>query len=131
MPGFLTIARAIGIRGGIAIMLAIALAFVMWRADALSGKLEASQQHLANEKAAHAVTTASLALLEEKLATYIKDGERRSEAAAEALEAQQARSASLDKQIGAIRSQRAKATDMGIPISQCETPEVVLSAEGL
>ncbi len=128
MPGFLTIARAIGIRGGIAILLAIALGITMWRADAISGQRDEAIQGKANEAAAHSVTKASLALLEEKLATYIKDGERRQKAAQDALEAQQERSASLDRQIGAIRSQRASTPAV---VERCETPEVVLSAEGL
>jgi hypothetical protein len=125
---FAAIARAIGIRGFIAIGFAVALAFTMWRADVLSGRLETSQQHLANEKAAHAVTTASLRLLEEKLATYIKDGERRSAAAEKALQAQQERSAALEAQAGRIRTVRVSTP--AVP-ERCETPEVVLESEGL
>jgi hypothetical protein len=126
------IARMIGIKGFIAIGLGLALAFTMWRADVLSGRLETSQQNLANEKAAHAVTTASLNLLQEKLATYIKDGERRSKDAQKALEAQKDRSAALDKQIDRIRSARASVGAIGITDeTPCETPAVVLQAEGL
>lgn len=121
------IASAIGIKGGIIIALCLALGIMWWRADSISGQRDKAVQLAANERAAHAVTRASLDDLQQRLATYIADGKRRSEAAERAVEAQQARSAVLDAQIARMRSQRPTAVE----IERCETPASVIGAEGL
>jgi uncharacterized protein HemX len=122
-----TIARMIGIRGFIAIGLALALAFAWWRAGVWQERAEEQAQAAANERAAHSVTRASLDNLEQRLAVFIADGKRRSEAAERAVEAQRERSAALDAQIARLRSQGASAGE----IERCESPASVIEAEGL
>jgi hypothetical protein len=124
---FTAIARMIGIRGFIAIGLAAALALMSWRADVWQDRAEEYAQAAANEKAAHAVTRASLDNLEQRLAVFIADGKRRSEAAERAVEAQRERSAALDAQIARMRSQAPTAANL----ERCETPASVIEAEGL
>lgn len=124
---FAAIARMIGIKGGVIIALCLALAFSMWRTDVWQDRAEDYAQAVANEKAAHAVTRASLANLEQRNAAYIADGERRTKAAAEALRAQEARSAALGEQIARIRVARPTPAE----IERCETPGAVRRAEGL
>jgi hypothetical protein len=121
------IARAIGIRGFIAIGFALAFAFMWWRAGVWQGRAEEQAQAAANERAAHAVTRASLSQLEQRLAAFIDDGERRSRAAQEALAEQRGRSAALGEQIARIRAQRPAAGDL----AACRSPGAVLAAEGL
>lgn len=127
MPAFATIARAIGIRGFIAIGFAAAFALMWWRAGVWQDRAEDQMQAAANERAAHAVTKASLAGLEQRLAAFIADGARRTEAAAEALERQQERSAALDSQIARLRAVRPSAGE----IQRCESPASVRGLEGL
>lgn len=124
---FATIARAIGIRGFIAIGFAVALGIVMMRADTISGQRDKAIQRAANEAAAHSVTKASLANLEQRLAVFIADGARRSGAAATALRRQQERSAALDQQIARLRAVKPTVAE----IEQCRTPGVILDATGL
>jgi ABC-type branched-subunit amino acid transport system ATPase component len=124
---FTMIARAIGIRGFIAIGFAAALALMWWRAGVWQDRAEEQAQAAANERAAHAVTRASLDNLEQRLAVFIADGDRRAEAAARALREQRERSAALDAQIARLRSQVPTAGE----IERCETPAGVLSASGL
>lgn len=123
----LTIARMIGIRGGIAIALGLALAFVMWRADTWHDRAERYAQSAANEKAAHAVTRASLGNLQQRLAVFIREGEDRAKAAETALRAQQERSVALGEQIARIRAEKPTAR----AAARCETPSAVLEADGL
>jgi hypothetical protein len=88
----------------------------------------AKQAELAeDERKAHAVTRASLDNLEQRLAVFIADGKRRSEAAERAVEAQRERSAALDAQIARMRSVKPSAAE----IERCETPASVIGAEGL
>jgi hypothetical protein len=88
----------------------------------------AKQAELAeDERKAHAVTRASLDNLEQRLAVFIADGKRRSEAAERAVEAQRERSAALDAQIARMRSQAPTAANL----ERCETPASVIEAEGL
>jgi uncharacterized protein HemX len=122
-----TIARLIGIRGFIAIGLALALAFAWWRAGVWQERAEEQAQAAANERAAHSVTRASLDNLEQRLAVFIADGKRRSEAAERAVEVQRERSAALDAQIARLRSQGATAGE----VERCESPASVIGAEGL
>lgn len=124
---FAAIARMIGIKGGVIIALVLALGFVMWRADVFSDRLERQVQATANERAAHAVTRASLSLLEQRLAVFIKDGEQRTKAAQEALREQQGRSAALGDQIARIRAERPAVGSSG----GCVTPTAVREARGL
>jgi hypothetical protein len=124
---FTAIARMIGISGFIAIGLAVALGIALWRADVISGQRDAAVQAAANERAAHSVTRASLDNLEQRLAVFIADGKRRSEAAERAVEAQRERSAALDAQIARMRSQAPTAANL----ERCETPASVIEAEGL
>jgi uncharacterized protein HemX len=124
---FTAIARMIGVRGFIAIGLALALAFAWWRAGVWQERAEEQAQAVANERAAHSVTRASLDNLEQRLAVFIADGKRRSEAAERAVEAQRERSAALDAQIARMRSQAPTAANL----ERCETPASVIEAEGL
>lgn len=121
------IARAIGIRGFIAIGFAAAFALMWWRAGVWQERAEEQAQAAANEKAAHAVTRASLDNLEQRLAVFIADGDRRAEAAARAMREQRERSAALDAQIARLRSQAPTAGEL----ERCETPGTVLGLEGL
>jgi hypothetical protein len=121
------IAEFIGLRGFIAIGFAVALAVVMWRADAISGQRDKAIQRAANEAAAHSITKASLANLELRLAVFIDEGEQRTKAAQTALRRQQERSAALDAQIARIRAGKPTAANL----ERCETPQAVTAANGL
>src|SRR5690606_16208030 len=128
MPAFLLpLLGKIGLKGGVIIALCLALAFVCWRADTFSDRLERSRNELAAEKAGHAVTRASLDKLEVRLATFIAEGEERKSAAAQALREQRERSEALVGQIGRIRASRPTAGE----VERCETPGAVIGAEGL
>lgn len=124
---FTALMRFLGVRGMIAIGFALAFGFVAWRADTFSARLERSRDALAMEKSAHAVTKASLNNLEQRLAVFIADGDRRAEAAARALREQRERSAALDAQIARLRSQAPTAGEL----ERCETPATVRRLEGL
>ena len=119
------IAGMIGVRGFIAIGMALALGIVMWRADAISADREDLRNTLAAERATHAVTRASLATLESELAKMVRDGELRAERLVVALEAQDERSAALRAQAERIRAQ---AGSEGEP---CVSPDAVRGASGL
>ena len=81
-----TLYRFLGIRGCIAVGLAMALAFAMWRADSLSERLDEAKAALAGEQVRHALTRASLAELEQRHAAIVADGRARDERVAEARE---------------------------------------------
>lgn len=128
MPGLGAIASFIGVRGFIAIGLALALLI-----SHLSDKHHIHQrdnaiQQAANERAAHAVTKASLEALIAKDEALVKDGKQREEAARKAVEAQKAASASIDRQIARLRS--ARPTTPPEP-DKCPTPSAVGASEGL
>jgi hypothetical protein len=128
MPSFLApLLGRIGLKGGVIIALCLALAFVCWRADTFSDRLERSRNELAAEKAGHAVTRASLDKLEVRLAMFIAEGQERQESARRELEAQRERSAALDSQIARLRASRPTAGE----VERCETPGAVIAAEGL
>lgn len=76
----------------------------------------------------HNATRKSLAEMQARLEAMVKDGEARQKRQREAVEAQKPVSAALDRQIGAIRRERAVATPVG---QECRSAESVLSAEGL
>lgn len=123
MIGLASVARTIGIKGGVIIALGIALAIVMWRADAISADREAMRNTLAAERAQHAVTRQSLATLESELGKMVRDGELRAERLEEALEAQDERSAALRAQAERIRAEGG--------VDACVTPDAVRGASGL
>lgn len=72
---------AMKISAGLIAGLLIALAFVTWRADNLSGRLERSQAALVTEKAGHALTRASVDTLEAEVNRCMADARERDEAA--------------------------------------------------
>lgn len=117
------LASAIGIKGFIAIGLALALGIVMWRADAISADREEQRNALAAERAQHAVTRLSLATLEAELGQMVRDGELRAERLEEAMEAQDERSADLRAQAARVRSEGG--------VDACVTPDAVRGATGL
>lgn len=121
------ITRAIGFRGFIAIGFAAAFALMWWRAGVWQERAEEQAQAAANERAAHSVTKASLDKLEQRLAVFIADGERRTKAGEDALRRQQERSAALDGQIARLRAARPTPAE----IERCETPSAVRGLEGL
>ena len=119
-----TLARAIGIKGGIIIALLIALGIVVWRADGLSEQREALRNTLATERAQHAVTRTSLDTLQRELERMVKDGELRAQRLSEAREAQAKRTADLREEAARIRAE-------GGDAGACETPDAVREARGL
>ena len=119
-----TLARAIGIKGGIIIALLIALGIVVWRADGLSEQREALRNTLATERAQHAVTRTSLDTLQRELERMVKDGEIRAQRLSEAREAQAKRTAGLREEAARIRAE-------GGSEGACETPDAVREARGL
>lgn len=127
MPGIVKLAEAIGIRGFIAIALAIALGIVMWRADTISGQRDDAIQAKATEVAQHAVTRQSVATLQAELAKFIGAGKAAKIAGLAAIEAQAKDSAKLQAQADAIRAEMANLQ----PSGQCRTPDSILNAEGL
>lgn len=125
MPGFSIIARAVGIKGFVAIGLAVALGIVMWRADAISGQREALRDTLAAERAQHAVTRSSLNTLQRELEKMVRDGELRASRLAEARQEQAERSEALREQAARIRAEAGSGGD------PCATPAAVREARGL
>lgn len=117
------IAGMIGVRGFIAIGLALALGIAMWRADAISDSREEARNALAAERAQHAVTRLSLATLESELAKMVRDGTLRAERLEEAMEAQDERSAALRAQAARVRAEGG--------VDACVTPDAVRNAGGL
>lgn len=69
--------RAIGLRGFIAIGLALALGVTMWRADTISGQRDDLIASLATEEARHAVTRQSVETLSTEMARLVAEGEAR------------------------------------------------------
>lgn len=119
------VAEAIGIRGAIAIALAIALGLVMWRADVISGKLDGKAQELADERAGHQVTRNSVEILEGELAKFISAGDAARVAQLAAIEAQAPKSAAMRAKAAEIRSM----IDQIEPDDQCRTPDFVMGDE--
>ncbi|MBL4858404.1 MAG: hypothetical protein JKY36_04295 [Erythrobacter sp.] len=76
---FAAIFRAIGFRGAIAIIALIALAVVMWRADAISESRDKLRTALATEEARHAVTRQSVDTLTLEMKRLVEEGEARAE----------------------------------------------------
>jgi hypothetical protein len=116
-------AAAIGVKGFIALGLAVALGVVMWRADSISNDREALRNTLATERAQHAVTRGSLDTLQRELEQMVRDGELRASRLAEAREEQAERTAGLRAQAARIEAEGAS--------DPCVTPDAVRNAGGL
>lgn len=82
---FARIFRAIGLRGFLAIGLTVALAIVMWRADAISEQRENARNALATEIAQHEVSRQSVDALTLEMARLVQEGEARAERVDEAM----------------------------------------------
>lgn len=129
-----SIAKAVGIKGFIAIGLAIALGVVMWRADAISEDRERIRNALATEKANHAVTRQSVQTLADKIAELNREANARAdafEAAKRAAAAETERLRELaegsDARIARLREMAERPATAG-----CEAPADLLSElEGL
>lgn len=124
MPGFAVIARAIGIKGFVAIALLLALGVQTLRLADTHGDLEDKRNELATEVAQHAVTRQSLATLERELRKMVADGELRASRLAEARQEQQERTEALREQAARIAAEGASEGD-------CVTPDAVRNAGGL
>lgn len=127
MLGNLFAPLAMKVSGGIIAALLIALAIVMWRADAISADREKLRNALAMEAASHAVTRQSVATLEGALARFVGAGRAARAAQLAAIEAQAGDSAALQAQADAIRAEMATFNRDG----RCATPGSILNAEGL
>ena len=80
MTALATLWRILGIRGAIAVGLVVALAFAMWRADVISGRLErARDQIAAMEVASEAARAAQQAVNDAAAARYQELAERASD----------------------------------------------------
>lgn len=126
---FAKVGQAIGIRGAIAIVLAIALGIVMWRADSISEDREDLRNDLAGEKSRHEISRNSIETLEAALAKFVGAGQASRIAQVEAIEAQAKDSAELQAQADRIRSEMETLAE-GDPCD-CSTPGSILDAEGL
>lgn len=127
---FAKVAKVIGIRGGIAILLAIALIGVTIYSHNLAGDLEHKRDELATERATHAVTRQSVAILQQSLEKFVGAGEAARVAQLASIEAQAKNNAELQGQADAIRAEMAK---MGPRAADpnCRSPGTVINAEGL
>lgn len=121
------LAQSIGIKGFISIGLGLALALVMWRADAISGQRDDARQETANERAAHKVTRNSVDILQTSLGKFVGAGKAAKIAQLASIEAQAKDNAKLQGQADAIRAEMATLNDDG----ECKTPQSILNAEGL
>ena len=110
------------ITAGIVCALAIALAFVIWRADGLSDSLEAKRNELASERAAHAITRGSVETLQGALEKFVGAGKAARAAQLSSIEAQAPRSAVLRGKAAAIRAELESLE----PDDQCRTPGFVM-----
>ncbi|UPT53067.1 hypothetical protein [Synechococcus phage Yong-M3-232] len=97
-------AQAVKLLGGAALALALALAIVIWRADSISAQRDAYRDNLTAEQTRHAVTRASLASLELRLAVMVREGELRQERLEKAMKAVEAETAPLREQARALEA---------------------------
>lgn len=123
------IAKAIGIKGFIAIGLAVAFGLAVWHIHSLKADLGDAQLALANEKAAHAITRQSVADLESSLAVFVGAGKAARIAQLASIEAQAKRNADLDAEANAIFDEMARLGDT--KGGQCKTPKTIIDAKGL
>lgn len=124
------LAKAIGIRGFLAIGLGLALIFVMIRANSLSGDLEAKRNELAAERAGHAITRQSVTILQQSLEKFVGAGEAAKVAQLAAIEAQAKDNADLQAQADAIRAEM-EAMGERAADPNCRSPGSVINARGL
>lgn len=124
------LAKAIGIRGFLAIGLGLALIFVMIRANSLSGDLEAKRNELAAERAGHAITRQSVTILQQSLEQFVGAGEAAKVAQLAAIEAQAKDNADLQAQADAIRAEM-EAMGERAADPNCRSPRSVINARGL
>lgn len=124
---FAKLAEAIGLKGFIAIGLAIALGVVMLRADAISKSREQVRNDLAAERAGHAITRNSVATLEASLSKFVGAGKAARVAQLASIEAQAKDNAELQSQADAIRAEMATLGKDG----SCKTPGSIMGAKGL
>jgi len=120
MTTVLAIWRFLGIRGAIAAGLALALAFVMWRADSLSERLERAKGATVAEQTRHAITRASLALLEQRHAAIVADGRARDERVAQVR-------ANPPREVVVIRRDIERLAT-AVAVDPCVTPSEVMNA---
>ena len=93
---------AIKVFSGVTVALVVALGIVMWRADVISESRDEARKALATEQVRHEVTTASLELLELRMAELVRDGELRRAALDDALEQVAEDTAPLREQADAL-----------------------------
>jgi hypothetical protein len=105
---------AMKVAGGFILLLAIALAVVMWRADVISDQRDKLRDQLSVSEANHAVTVASLNSLSEQMEAMVRDGELRKERLADAMQQAQDDADELRREADAIRAEA--------PGSDCMTP---------
>lgn len=104
---------------GAALALLVALAVVMWRADAISGQRDAAREAFAMSEAKHTITRQSLDTLAEKLTAYVSDGDARKSRVADL---------ALEAKAGA-EAMRAEATEIEAAVAvMCETPDINLES---
>lgn len=129
---FAKAAQAIGVKGFAAIGLAVALAIVMWRADAISESREEVRNALAAERANHAVTRESVDTLTTALGRFVGAGKAAKVAQLASMEAQAEDSAALQREANAIRAEMATFGTTGTDANgRCVTPKSILDAKGL
>ncbi len=114
------------IGGGVIAALVIALALVMWRADAISDDREVQRNLVAAERATHAVTRQSVQDLKANLAKFVGAGRAARVAQLAAIQKQAPKSASMRAQAEEIRAM-AEAFAPEDPCD-CSTPDFVMEA---
>lgn len=124
------LAKAIGIRGFVAIGLGLALIFVMIRAHHISSDLEVKRNELAGERAAHAITRGSVDTLQAALEKFVGEGEAARVAQLASIEAQAKDNADLQAQADAIRAEMEAMGDRAAD-PNCRSPGSVINARGL
>lgn len=124
------VAKAIGIKGFAAIGLGLALIFVIIRAHGLSGDLEAKRNELAAERAGHAITRQSVAILTDSLEQFVGAGEAAKVAQLASIEAQAKDNAALQAQAEAIRAEMEAMSKRAVEPG-CRSPRAVINARGL
>ena len=127
MFGNLFAPLAMKISGGLIAFLLVALALVMWRADAISEDRERLRNSLATETANHAVTRASVANLKGVLERYVGAGQAAQVAQMAAVEAQADKSAALRAKADRLRGM---IDELG-PEEPCDcsTPDFVMGEQ--
>lgn len=115
------LATRIGIRGYIAIGLALALSLMAWRANSLSNELESKRDELAGEKAAHQITRRSVDTLQEVLEKYVGAQKAARIAQLASVEKQAKKSAAMRERAAAIRAEIDS-----LEADDCRTPDFVM-----